>query len=128
MLIGVGSFLEGASAREVARVRSVVDRADDFDEPIWLFWAAWGAGAIGDDQRAEELLRRSIALARASGAVNKLTHSLMIVALEGIFAGRCTLAAEAMEGFKLARDAGLGNTASVLLAELACVRSRQGPG
>lgn len=119
MLIGVGSFLEGASAREVARVRSVVERADDFDEPIWLLWAAWGAGAIGDDQRADELLRRSIALARASGTVNKLTHSLMIVALEGIFAGRCALAAEAMEGFKLARDAGLRNTASVLLAELA---------
>jgi DNA-binding CsgD family transcriptional regulator len=119
MLIGVGSFLEGASAREVARVRGVVDRADDFDEPIWLLWAAWGAGAIGDDARAEELLRRSIALARASGTVNKLTHSLMIVALEGIFAGRCALAAEAMEGFKLARDAGLRNTASVLLAELA---------
>ena len=119
MLIGVGSFLEGASAREVERVRGVVDRADDFDEPIWLLWAAWGAGAIGDDARAEELLRRSIALARASGTVNKLTHSLMIVALEGIFAGRCALAAEAMEGFKLARDAGLRNTASVLLAELA---------
>ena len=119
MLIGVGSFLEGASAREIARVRGVVDRADDFDEPIWLLWAAWGAGAIGDDERAEELLRRSIALARASGTVNKLTHSLMIVALEGIFAGRCALAAEAMEGFKLARDAGLRNTASVLLAELA---------
>ena len=51
MLIGVGSFLEGASAREIARVRGVVDRADDFDEPIWLLWAAWGAGAIGDDER-----------------------------------------------------------------------------
>jgi DNA-binding CsgD family transcriptional regulator len=119
MLIGVGSFLEGTSAREVARVRGVVDRADNFDEPIWLLWAAWGAGAIGEDARAEELLRRSIDLARASGTVNKLTHSLMIVALEGIFAGRCALAAEAMEGFKLARDAGLRNTASVLLAELA---------
>ena len=119
MLIGVGSFLEGSSAREVDRVRGVVDCADVFDEPIWLLWAAWGAGAIGDDARAEELLRRSIALARASGTVNKLTHSLMIVALEGIFAGRCALAAEAAEGFRLARDAGLRNTASVLLAELA---------
>ena len=124
MLIGVGSFLEGASAREVDRVRGVVDRADDFDEPIWLLWAAWGAGAIGDDERAEELLRRSIALARASGTVNKLTHSLMIVALEGIFAGRCALAAEAIEGFKLARDAGLRNTASVL-CRARVVRGRQ---
>jgi DNA-binding CsgD family transcriptional regulator len=119
MLIGVGSFLEGTTAREIRRVRDVVARADDFDEPIWLIWAAWGAGAIGDDARAEELLRRSIALARASGTVNKLTHSLMIVALEGIFAGRSALAVEAMEGFKLAKDAGLRNTASVLLAELA---------
>jgi DNA-binding NarL/FixJ family response regulator len=119
MLIGVGSFLEGTTARETARVRDVVARAGDFDEPIWLLWAAWGAGAIGDDARAEELLRRSIALARASGTVNKLTHSLMIVALEGIFAGRCSLAVEAREGFRLARDAGLRNTASVLLAELA---------
>ena len=126
MLIGVGSFLEGVSAREIDRVRGVVDRADDFDEPIWLIWAAWGAGAIGDDARAEELLRRSIRLARASGTVNKLTHSLMIVALEGIFAGRCALAAEAMEGFKLARDAGLRNTASVLLAELAWFAAVQG--
>jgi DNA-binding CsgD family transcriptional regulator len=119
MLIGVGSFLEGATARETDRVRDVVARADGFDEPIWLLWAAWGAGAIGDDARAEELLRRSIALARTSGTVNKLTHSLMIVALEGIFAGKCALAAEATEGFKLADDAGLRNTASVLLAELA---------
>jgi hypothetical protein len=47
MVMGVGTFLEGTSAREIARVGDVVARADDFDEPIWLLWAAWGAGAIG---------------------------------------------------------------------------------
>ena len=128
MLIGVGSFLEGASAREVARVRGVVDRADDFDEPIWLLWAAWGAGAIGDDARAEELLRRSIALARASGTVNKLTHSLMIVALEGIFAGRCALGRGGdgrLQAGQRCRPPKHGERPS---RRARVVRGRQGPG
>ena len=69
--------------------------------------------------RAEALLRRAIALARASGAVDKLTYVLLAYVLMGLLGGRFDVAAEAAEGLTLAREAGLPNAASTHLAMLA---------
>jgi DNA-binding CsgD family transcriptional regulator len=116
LLIGVGSLIEGKTAREVPLVLDVVARADDFPEPRWLTWASVGASAAGDLPREIELLRHATALARASGAVDMLTIVLNAVAVEGVVAGRFGVAAEAAEGLRLAREAGLPNVATYHLA------------
>ena len=75
-------------------VRDVVAHADDFDEPGWVVWAATGAQAIGDEARAEALLARATALARGSGAVDKLTYVLLAYVLIGLLGGRFGVAAK----------------------------------
>ena len=111
LLVGVGQLYEGETAIGLPLVRDVVARADDFDEPGWVVWAATGAQGMGDEGRAAALLQRAIALARASGAVDKLTYVLLAYVLMGLFAGRFGVAAEAAEGLTLAREAGLPNAA-----------------
>ncbi len=119
LLVGVGSLWEGKTTREAPLVLDVIARAAEFHEPRWLVWAAVGAGAAGDEASEAELLRRAAALARASGAVDTLTLVLVAVALEGFLATRVGVIPEATEGLRLAKDAGLRNSASVYLAVLA---------
>jgi hypothetical protein len=94
----VGHLYEGQTAIGMPLVVDVVSRADEIDEPGWVVWAATGAQAIGDEPRAEALLRRAIALARASGAVDELTYVLLAHVLMGLLGGRFEVAAEAAEG------------------------------
>src|SRR4051812_43365779 len=63
LLVGVGHLYEGQTAIGMPLVLDVVSRADEIDEPGWVVWAATGAQAVGDEPRAEALLRRAIALA-----------------------------------------------------------------
>jgi DNA-binding CsgD family transcriptional regulator len=129
LLVGVGGLLGGTTPGEVPLMRDGIARADDLDEPIWILWAAFGASAIGDHAKGAELLRRAVALARTSGAVDLLTRALLVVAVEGIFEGRFAVGAEAAEGLRLAREAGLRNTTSAfhaILAWLAAVRGEEG--
>ena len=119
LLVGVGSLWEGKTADEAPLVRDVIARAAEFHEPRWLVWAAVGAASAGDEAREAELLRRAAALARASGAVDTLTLVLVAVALAGFLATRVGVIPEATEGLRLAKDGGLGNSASVYLAVLA---------
>jgi DNA-binding CsgD family transcriptional regulator len=126
LLVGVGSLVEGRTTEHVPLVLEVVARADHFEEPRWLVWAAVGAGAVGDLPRGAALLKRAAAVARASGAVDALTQVLLAVAVEGIVAGRYEVAAEAEEGLALAQDAGLENSASIYRAVLAWLAAVQG--
>ena len=126
LLVGVGSLYEGKTAIGMPLVQEVVAHADEFDEPSWVVWAATGAQAIGDEARAEALQRRAIALARASGAVDKLTYVLLAYVLMGLLGGRFDVAAEAAEGLTLAREAGLPNAASTHLAMLAWFAAQLG--
>ena len=119
LLVGIGKLYEGESGVALPLVRDVVARADGFDEPSWLTWSAAGAQGVGDERRAAELHQRAIGLARASGAVDKLTYALLTYVLMGLFAGRLDVAAEAAEGLTLAREAGLPNAQSKHLAMLA---------
>jgi signal transduction histidine kinase len=119
LLVGVGKLYEADTAVALPLVRDVVRRADHVDEPAWVTWAATGAQGLGDEGRADELLRRAIGLARASGAVDKLTYALLTYVLMGLLAGRLGVAAEAAEGLALAREARLPNAESKHLAMLA---------
>lgn len=111
LLVGVGSLIEGRTAREVPLVLEVIERADRFHEPRWLAWAAVGAGAVGDSARETALHRRAAELARFSGAVDALVLVLQSIAVDGIMAGRHEVLAEATEGHRLAAEAGLVNPA-----------------
>jgi len=118
LLVGVGSVYEGEIALGAELIHSALAHVDDVDEPTWLAWAAMGAKAVGDEVREDALMRRAIRLARASGAVDKLTYVLLAYVLAGLLASRPGVVAEAAEGLTLAREAGLTNAASTHLAML----------
>jgi DNA-binding CsgD family transcriptional regulator len=126
LLVGVGSLVEGRTTEHVPLVLDVVARADHFEEPRWLVWAAVGAGAVGDLPRGAALLKRAAAVSRSSGAVDALIQVLLAGAVEGIVAGRYEVAAEAEEGLALAQDAGLDNSANIFRAVLAWFGAVQG--
>jgi signal transduction histidine kinase len=126
LLVGVGRLYAGETAIGASLVQEVVARADEFDEPSWVVWTATGAQGIGDEARAEALLRRAMALARASGAVDKLTYVLLAYVLMGLLGGRFDVAAEASEGLRLAEDAGLPNAASTHVAMHAWFAAQHG--
>ena len=83
LLVGIGKLYEGETAVALPLVRDVVARAADFDEPSWVTWTAAGAQGLGDEVRAAELHERAIGLARASGAVDKLTYALLDLRADG---------------------------------------------
>jgi hypothetical protein len=89
-------------------------------------WAASAARVAGDKERKILLLRRAVTHARASAAVDTLTHVLAAVAFRGLLDGRFGVAAEATEGLTLAREARLSNAASIHLAILAWLAAVMG--
>ena len=126
LLVGVGSLWLGTTTSEVPLMLDVLARADAFDKPRLLAGAAMGAGTLGDEAREAELLRRSVALARASGAFDALTLSLLATAMGGMLAGRFAVAAEAAEGLRLAREASLTGVASLHVAILVWLAAARG--
>jgi DNA-binding CsgD family transcriptional regulator len=126
LLVGVGSLWLDSSSREVPLVLDVIARAGDFDKPRLLAGAAMGAGTIGDEASEAALLRRAVELARRSGAVDSLTLALLSVAVAGVLAGRLTVAPEAAEGLRLAREAGLTGVASFHRAILGWLAAAKG--
>jgi DNA-binding CsgD family transcriptional regulator len=119
LLSSVTGLFSGATAEELPQIEAVLSSADTFEEPRWLVWAASAAGASGDEAREAALLRQATRLARASGAVDMLTHVLVTVAARGMFEGRVGVIVNAAEGLTLAREARLTNAASIHLAVLA---------
>jgi DNA-binding NarL/FixJ family response regulator len=124
LLVGVGSLWLGTTTTEVPLMLDVLARAADFDKPRLLAGAAMGAGTLGDEVTEAALLSRAVALARASGAVDALTLSLLAVA--GVLAGRFAVTPEAAEGLLLAKEAGLTGVASLHLAILAWFAGARG--
>src|SRR5262249_14356620 len=126
LLVGVGTLVAGKTTEALPLVQDVLSRADAFPEPRWLTWASVGAGAVGDLAREVELLRRAAAVARVSGAVDMLTIVLNATAVDGILAGRWAVAAEAAEGLRLAKEAGLRNVMCIYQAVIAWFAAVEG--
>jgi DNA-binding CsgD family transcriptional regulator len=126
LLVSVGSLWLGTSTANVPLMLDVLSRADDFPTPRLLAGAAMGAGTLGDEAREAELLSRAVALARASGAIDSVTLSLLAVAVAGVLAGRLSIAPEATEGLQLAKEAGLTRVASLHLAILGWLAGARG--
>jgi DNA-binding CsgD family transcriptional regulator len=126
LLVAVGSLWLGTTSAELPLVRDVIARAATFDKPRLLAGAAMGAGSIGDHESEAALLRRAVALARTSGAVDSLTLALLSVGVAGVLTGRFAVVPDAAEGLGLAREAGLTGVASLQLAVLAWFAASRG--
>jgi DNA-binding CsgD family transcriptional regulator len=127
-LVGAADLSLGKRPRELARMLEAITHAGEFDDQRLLIWAAIAAEVAGDDNLEAQLLARAVALARASGAVDRLTVALESAAVQGFLAGQYSVTAEATEGLRLAREAGLSNAATLHLATLtwlAAVRGRE---
>jgi DNA-binding NarL/FixJ family response regulator len=119
LLVGVGSVIEGKTADGVPLVVGAVAQARESDDTRLLSWAATGASTIGDQANETMLLRRALAVARASGAVDTLVLVLETVVSSAVLSGRVDLDADASEGLGLAKEAGLDNAAIAYIATLA---------
>jgi DNA-binding CsgD family transcriptional regulator len=126
MLVGVGQLSEGRTPQEVPLVREAIARARDFEEPLLLIFAAIWAPRVGESGLSGAILKRAGNLARASGAVDALTFVLEGVAVQGFLAGQYSVAGEATEGLRLAREAGLTNAAIHHMASLAWLAAVKG--
>jgi DNA-binding NarL/FixJ family response regulator len=126
LLVVVSDLMVGHSPPESQRIIELALRIEDQHDPRWLVWAAVGAGIAGDLDREKALLRRADKLARSAGAFDALTLVLVAIAVDGIVAGRYTVAAEATEGLALAQEAGLRNVVSLHLAVLSWLAAVQG--
>jgi DNA-binding CsgD family transcriptional regulator len=126
VLAGAVRMSLGTPPADLPHALAAIDRARELTEPRLLTWAAIAAELAGDGALESELLGRAAALARASGAVDRLTVALESATIQGFLAGRHTVATEATEGLMLAREAGLPNAASLHLAALAWLAAVQG--
>ncbi len=126
LITGVGSLWLGTTTADVPLMLDVLERAADFSNPRLLAGAAMGAGTLGDEAREAELLRRAVALARATGDIDSVTMSLLAVAVAGVLAGRMSVAPEATEGLQLSRETGLTRVASLHLAILGWLAGARG--
>jgi hypothetical protein len=107
LLVGVGNLMLGRGAADASRIRAAVARAGESDDVHVLAWAAAGASTIGEGAVETAILGRARAIARASGAVDTLVDLLETVVSSAFIAGRYySVAAEATEGLRLAREVG----------------------
>jgi DNA-binding NarL/FixJ family response regulator len=128
LLVGLGGLIEGRTTQEVPLIHDAIVRAREFDDPHLLSWAATAAAAVGDETTEATLLRRAVAVARGSRAVDTLVFVLETVVNSAMLAGRYNVEAEATEGLTLANEAGLTNAATSHHAALAWIAGLQGRG
>lgn len=126
VLVGAVSLSQAARSRNVKPVLLAISRAHGLDDPRLLIWAAIGAELAGEHALEVALLDRAAALARTSGAVDRLTLVLESIAVQGFLAGDFSATAEATEGLRLALEAGLPNAANLHRASLAWLAAAQG--
>jgi DNA-binding CsgD family transcriptional regulator len=126
LLVGVGGLIEGRTADEVPRIVSALARADRYDDPRVLSWAAVGAATIGDEAGEARLLARAASVARASGSVDTLVLILETSTSSAHVAGRYSIAGEAEEGLRLAGEVGLTNPATAFRGMLCWVAALAG--
>jgi DNA-binding CsgD family transcriptional regulator len=126
LLVGVGGLITSETADQVPRIRSAIARAEQYDDPRVLSWAAIGASTIGDEAAEATLLTRAMAAARASGSVDTLVLILEATTSGRHVSGRYSIAAESAEGLRLAREVGLTNAATAFRGMLCWVAGLEG--
>jgi DNA-binding CsgD family transcriptional regulator len=127
LLMGIGSLLEGDTARGAPLLRQAVMLASAFDDPSRLGFAGAAARYLGDDTATHDFYARAVARARATGELVLLPYLLESLAVAEVAAGRYTAAtASASEGLRLARETGQESSVCRNLSTLALVAATQG--
>jgi DNA-binding CsgD family transcriptional regulator len=127
LLVGIGSILEGDTARGAPLLREVIMLAQTFDDPSRLGFAGAAARYLGDDTATHDFYARSVARARATGELVLLPYLLESLAVAEVAAGRYTAAtASASEGLRLARETGQESSVCRNLSTLALLGAMQG--
>ena len=126
-LSGLRLFLDGDRARSGPLLTSCLDMASRFDDPRRMLWGASAAFYVGDRDRRQDFLDRTVARARATGAVGLLPYPLAWRSGSEFQLGRTAeAAADADEAATLARDIGLAGAAAYPTAILARVAALHG--
>lgn len=127
LLVGIGSILEGDTARGAPLLREAIILAQTFDDPGRLGFAGAAARYLGDDTATHDFYARAVAGARATGELVLLPYLLESLAVAEVAAGRYTAAtASASEGLRLARETGQESSVCRNLSTLALLGAMQG--
>jgi DNA-binding CsgD family transcriptional regulator len=127
LLVGIGSILEGDTARGAPLLRQAILLAQTFDDPSRLGFAGAAARYLGDDTATHDFYARAVARARATGELVLLPYLLESLAVAEVAAGRYTAAtASASEGLRLARETGQQSSVCRNLSTLALLGAIQG--
>ncbi|WP_449065998.1 helix-turn-helix transcriptional regulator [Planomonospora algeriensis] len=126
-LAGMAATFRGRHGEAAAPLRRVVELAPSVDNPSVLVWACVSSLLLGDDVQALKLATRAIDIARAQGAVSTVPQVLEFLIQAELWMGRyASVAANAMEGLRLAQETGRLNSAAQHLAWLALTAAVQG--
>ncbi|GAA3114397.1 helix-turn-helix transcriptional regulator [Planomonospora alba] len=126
-LEGMAATFRGRHREAAAPLRRVVELAPSVDNPSVLVWACVSSLLLGDDAQALKLSTRAIGIARAQGAVSTVPQVLEFLIQAELWLGRyASVAANAMEGLRLAQETGRLNSAAQHLAWLALTAAVQG--
>jgi DNA-binding CsgD family transcriptional regulator len=127
LLVGIGSILEGDTARGAPLLREAIMLAQSFDDPSRLGFAGAAARYLGDDMATHDFYARAVARARATGELVLLPYLLESLAVAEVAAGRYIAAtASASEGLRLARETGQESSVCRNLSTLALLGAMQG--
>jgi DNA-binding CsgD family transcriptional regulator len=127
VLVGLGSMLDGDTARGAATIDDALEWGFAADDPRHVLWASAFALWIGADERMAQLADRAISLARGRGAIGTLTESLTVRALQFAFVQRfdeALIAAE--EALKYAGELGADNLKPIPLTTMAGIAALRG--
>ncbi|WP_084959465.1 AAA family ATPase [Thermoactinospora rubra] len=124
---GVAATLAGRHREADDLLRRVVERARLVRGPAILVRAVIAGLLLGEDRRAAALATRAIAEARAEGALSLIPWALETLNHAEVWAGRyAAIARNALEGLRLAEQAGQPNAVAEHLAWLALTDAVQG--
>ena len=117
-----------AGAQHLREATTVLERSDALSgDPRLLYAAAMGPLWLREAERGRALVARSIASARATGAVGALPTALWLAARDAATSDRFAVAiALYEEAIRLARETGQATALCGGLSGLACVEALQG--
>lgn len=107
-------------------IRMMAD-SERLSEPVGLIWGGIAGLLLGDDVRAHTLASKAVRTAREAGAASVVPQAVEFLSYSEFWTGRHPLvAANALEGLRLAQETGQENCASHHMAALALIWAIRG--
>ncbi|WP_406314221.1 LuxR C-terminal-related transcriptional regulator [Streptosporangium sp. NBC_01639] len=126
-LAGTAATFQGRHREAADPLHRVLRLAPSVRDPSVLVWAGIASLLLGDDIQALRLSARAVETARVRRAVSTVPQVLELMIQAEIWTGRyASVAANAVEGLRLAQEAGQLNSAGQHLAWLALTAAVEG--